>query len=256
MIKIYKHTQIGLFHKDHCEDYVVHADIGRDRVLLAVLDGCTMGTESFFASALIGKLLRKIARHFFYQESLKGPVLDLETLKKAVLEELHRELQETKNDLQLDKYELLSTIVLGIVDVRAKTGSFIAIGDGAVYTGEKIVVFDQNNAPDYFAYHLQKPFAEWYQAQEQHLQLSDIEDISLTTDGVFTFSNLGEEEFPAFSEKQVVDLLFKDRSDAANDRMLLKKTSRLETQYGLKPTDDLGMIRVILENGTVGGSDG
>ena len=51
-------TQIGEFHINHNEDFLVSCEIGNDKMMIAVMDGCTMGTESYFASTLIGKLLR------------------------------------------------------------------------------------------------------------------------------------------------------------------------------------------------------
>lgn len=63
---IYSALQIGAYHTNHCEDYLFVGSIGHDRLLCAVLDGCTMGIDSYFASTLAGKLLRKIAKEKEY----------------------------------------------------------------------------------------------------------------------------------------------------------------------------------------------
>lgn len=67
-MKIYKTLHIGEFHTNHCEDFLIEEQIGTNEKLLAVLDGCTMGTESVFASILFGKILRNIAKNKFYEE--------------------------------------------------------------------------------------------------------------------------------------------------------------------------------------------
>ena len=49
MVK-FEFTQIGEFHINHNEDFLVSHEIGKDKMMIAVMDGCTMGTESHFAS--------------------------------------------------------------------------------------------------------------------------------------------------------------------------------------------------------------
>lgn len=61
-MKTYSALQIGDYHLNNCEDYLFIGDIGNDKILCAVMDGCTMGTDSYFVSTLTGKLLRKIAK--------------------------------------------------------------------------------------------------------------------------------------------------------------------------------------------------
>jgi len=67
-MKIYSTLNIGEFHTNYCEDFLIDTQIATDQKLVAVLDGCTMGTESVFASILFGKILRKIAKKKFYEE--------------------------------------------------------------------------------------------------------------------------------------------------------------------------------------------
>ena len=57
-MNIYTTLQIGELHTNHCEDYFITAEIGKNKLLCAVMDGCTMGTDSYFAATLTGKLLR------------------------------------------------------------------------------------------------------------------------------------------------------------------------------------------------------
>ena len=100
--------------------------------------------------------------------------------------------------------------------------------------------------PDYIGYHLKEDFEAWYTQQEQQISATDISDISLSTDGIFTFSKFDQGHFP---EKETVDLihdLLIDRADISNERMLLKKLDHIEKYFGLRPTDDLGIVRLVL----------
>ncbi|MGK0364095.1 MAG: serine/threonine protein phosphatase PrpC [Saprospiraceae bacterium] len=87
MLKTDRHLQIGEHHLNHCEDYLLIAEIGDNILLIAVCDGCTMGEESWFASALIGKLLKKISREIHFR-TLREPQLteDLCALEKLILD--------------------------------------------------------------------------------------------------------------------------------------------------------------------------
>lgn len=60
-MKAYTLLRMGEHHTNHCEDYAVVEPLGPNRLLCAVMDGCTMGTDSYFAATLVGKVLRKIA---------------------------------------------------------------------------------------------------------------------------------------------------------------------------------------------------
>ena len=61
-MRIYKTINIGEFHTNHCEDYLIEEQIATNEKLIAVLDGCTMGTESVFASILYGKILSLLSK--------------------------------------------------------------------------------------------------------------------------------------------------------------------------------------------------
>ena len=44
----------------------------------------------------------------------------------------------------------------------------------------------------------------------------------------------------------MIDYLLMDQTDIDNERMLKKKLREIEKKWGLRPTDDLGIVRVIL----------
>ncbi len=247
MTKTFTYTQIGEHHTNHCEDYVLSAEIGTNKLLLAAMDGCTMGKESYFASALIGKVLRKIARDEFYKEHATRQQPPLKPLLEEVLRMLHCKLVELQNQLQLDKYELLSTLVLGIVDTTSREGEFLVIGDGLLCFDGQLFEFDQGNVPDYMGYHLHEPFDQWFTTLNQRLSCADLRDFSLSTDGVFTFSKFSQGTFPEIDPSTIITFLLKDAIKPMTIQLLKSRVLEIEERWGLRPADDLGVIRVLLD---------
>lgn len=168
-MNIYTALQIGDFHLNHCEDYLFVGELGSDKLVCAVMDGCTMGTDSYLASTVTGKLLRKIVKQRNYlQAYTKSGLQDsLEELLKSILSELFKELGDLKNRLLLNQDELLSTLSLLVVDKRSGEGVVLVIGDGVVAINGNITSFDQDNKPDYLGFHLGRDFESWYKAPNQ-----------------------------------------------------------------------------------------
>src|SRR6187402_1674568 len=117
-MKIYSALQIGDYHLNHCDDYLVVAEIGNNKLLCAVMDGCTMAIESYFAATLVGKILKKIARARGYMElyGLENDHAELDDYLKSILKGLFNELNTIKNQLLLDQKELLTTLMILLVD--------------------------------------------------------------------------------------------------------------------------------------------
>lgn len=247
---IHQYTQMGAFHENHCEDYTISAELGENRILMAVMDGCTMGKESYFASALVGKILKKVAYEEFHKSYLRSVNLSLEDLLRKVFSKLFAILKGYSADLNLDKYELLTTLVLGVVDLRTKAAFVQVIGDGLVFCDGQLSIFDQENAPDYLGYHLRENFTSWYAKQDQKLYFEKVKDLSLSTDGIFTFSPFLVEEQEAIEESFIIDFLLSDQCELGNERMFVKKLYQLSHDYGIKPTDDIGIVRIVLNSPT------
>jgi hypothetical protein len=148
--------------------------------------------------------------------------------------------------MQLGRNELLSTINLGIVDIKEKTGDFIVVGDGLIYMNDLYFELDQDNQPDYIGYHLKEAFEDWWEDQDQLFSFENIEDITVSTDGIFTFSKFDNASYPEVENNEVIQYLLNDTSDIENERMFEKKLHHIEKEWGLKPTDDLGIVRLIL----------
>lgn len=209
------------------------------------MDGCTTAIDSHFASTLIGKLLRKIAIEKGYEELYNSHNLssDINDTLKAVLRELFKELVIVKNQLMLERNELLTTLIILLADTKANAGIVLVVGDGLVSINGQVTEFDQDNKPDYLGFHLTEDFDTWYDNQTQKIIFEDIKDISIATDGIFSFEKIKKVEDE--SNVNVVDFLVQDASGIENDEILELKLKTLEHQYGLKPTDDLAIIRVL-----------
>lgn len=248
-MKIYQLSQKGNHHVNYNEDYVIYSEIGKNRLMLAVLDGCTMGKESYFASTLIGKLLRKESKKYYYKEFYDSSIsIDLSEQIDQLMEDLFVDLQEIKNVLQLEIEELLSTLVLGIVDTETSEGELIVIGDGVVMINGELIDFDQGNRPDYLGYHLRTDFSTWYEKQNQRISMESIKDISLCSDGIFTFGKYDLGNYAAIEESSLISYLLEDRSYETKSNMLYRKLLEISETWGLEPRDDISILRLILNS--------
>jgi hypothetical protein len=243
-MRIYKALQKGEHHLNYCEDYFYVGEIGDDIVLCAVMDGCTMATDSYFASTLVGKLLRKITKEKSYKEFLGFESFHTpEKYLKAILAELFKELSLIKNQLMLDTSELLTTLIITLIDKKITQGIIMAIGDGLVSINGQLTDFDQKNVPDYIGYHLHKDFEDWYNSQKQKIVFYKIHDITIATDGIFTFMPTGKNNRTEIIN--ALDFMLDNKTQEENSEMLNWQLRHLELEYGLKPADDLAIIRIL-----------
>ena len=244
-MKIYSTIQIGDYHINHCEDYLFTGNIGDDKVLCAVMDGCTMATDSYFASTLVGKLLRKITIEKGYSELYNLATIsnDIDNYLKSILRELFKELIIIKNQLLLERNELLTTLIILLIDKKTNRGIVLVVGDGLVNINGQMTEFDQDNKPDYLGFHLAEDFDTWYDNQKQKIFFDQIEDISIATDGIFMFEKVKKVENT--DSINALEYLILDKTELDLEEMLNFKLKKLEHNFGLKPTDDLAIIRLL-----------
>lgn len=242
-MRIYKTLNIGYFHTNNCEDFLVDEQIATNEKLIAVLDGCTMGTESVFASILYGKILKNIAKKEFYKEFVTNETLDLESKLKEVIRQLIIVTKSIKSQLGLDTNELLSTLIIGIINTKEANAEFLAVGDGLICKDGEIIEYDQDDKPDYLGYHLTDDFDKWYDSQNQKLSVSKFKDLSICTDGIYTFKNL-EDKDKQKSEDDIIQLLLVDDENSEFDNFLDRKIRFLKEKWKHIVTDDLAIIRV------------
>jgi hypothetical protein len=243
-MNIYSALQIGDYHINHCEDYLFVGEIGTDKVLCAVMDGCTQAIDSYFAATLVGKILRKISVEKSYDELYQSTTSDnIEDYLKSILSELFKELIIVKNQLLLDKKELLTTLIILLLDKKNGKGIVLAIGDGLVCINGVVTEYDQENKPDYLGFHITEKFEDWYTNQKQKILFENAYDISIATDGIFMFKKVKKVEIE--DEINALEYLIHDKTKLEKEDMLDFKLKKLERTYGLKPTDDLAVIRIL-----------
>lgn len=64
-MNLYSTLQIGDYHINHCEDDLLIKKISSDKIICAVMDGCSTAMDSHFA--LKNKKLPPKRRKFFYR---------------------------------------------------------------------------------------------------------------------------------------------------------------------------------------------
>jgi hypothetical protein len=203
-----------------------------------------MGTDSYFAATLTGKLLRKISKEYSYKEFLSKESADLQLILEKITRQLFEELRSAKNMLQLERTEVLNTLLIGVIDTSLCSGEFLCIGDGLICINNRLFEFEQDDKPDYLGYHLHEEFNNWYCKQQQRISAQHIQDFSLATDGIFTFKKFDNKTYSEPGD--VVKLLLVDTEESNNSNMLNRKLYDIQTNWGLKPGDDLAIIRVTL----------
>ena len=243
-MRIYKTLNIGDFHTNNCEDFLIEAQIAPNEKLIAVFDGCSGGKESVFASFLFGKIIRNISRKELQKEAENRDTPDLKSKLKEVLKQLVLELKSIKSQLGLDTNELLSTLMIGIINTEDFSAEFLTVGDGLICNDGDIIEYHQDNSPDYLAYHLEEDFDEWYGSQEQTLSINSFDDLSICTDGIFGFKDF-ENKSQQRSKYNIFQYLLIDKTNAEFEDFLDRKMVFLKDVWHHTVKDDLAIIRVI-----------
>jgi len=243
-MKIFKTLNIGNFHTNNCEDFLIETQIAANGKLIAVFDGCSGGKESVFASILFGKILRNISNRELQMESERNKPLDLKSKLKNIIKQLIDEVKSIKSQLGLDTNELLSTLIIGLIDTQKISAEFLAVGDGLICIDGEITEYDQNNSPDYLAYHLTDNFDEWYTNQSQKLSVATFEDLSICTDGIYGFKDFDNKSRQR-SKYRIFQYLLIDSENSESLDFLDRKMSFLRDIWNHTVKDDLAIIRVI-----------
>ncbi len=245
-MKLHAAVRMGVAHTTYCEDFLIAEGFGHKSLICAVLDGCSMGNDSHFASALLGKVVRKVAydmsQETIHQQTISWKEDEPESVAKEILRRTIPELTGVRHKLMLPLKELLSTMILWVHHFDSQRSFIISLGDGVISCDGKIEVVDQNNRPDYLAYHLKDDFEEWYASQEHRFFFENPSDLSIATDGVETFRPLKEftSETPG---EDAMRYLMVENSHPDAENMLDQKLKVIKDQ-GMVAVDDLAIIRV------------
>lgn len=229
----------GTMHELHCEDALYTHTIDEQWVFAAVMDGCSSGISSHFASSLYQKHLQKSIKMLPLLAQLNKDVdLDNCTAQKLshlVLRHFFEDIKKTRTILLINKLELLSTLILAVYNKKTKECYIIISGDGYICVNKEISYFDQFNTPDYLAYHFKLGASQWIQKHTQGILFTNVDSFSIATDGI--------------------NMLIDKNGEASKDQTIIEKLmhksvysletifSEIKLNNGLKPYDDIAIIK-------------
>jgi len=208
------------------------------------MDGCSMGTDSHFAAGLIVKVLRRIAKQTNLRSFAERTTHTTVGLLKSTLGTLFADLKRLNSDLDLGDDELLSTLLLAIVDTKERNAEIVIIGDGVVACDEEILEFNHDNKPDYLGYHLHQDFDDYWNLLTQRVSAHDFMDLALATDGVFSFRPFSHDSYRPVTEEELLSFLLLHREEGPEETAYRRKVIYVKNTFGLEATDDFTVVRL------------
>ncbi len=246
-MQIYSVLQKGESHPIFCEDFLYYEHLDQNRVVAAVMDGCSSGKDSHFPSTLMGKVLQKIVQSLpnlpQSDPENDSDLLSVPGIGKHFAKSLFDDLARIYSYLLLDYTEFLSTIILLVYDQKTKDAWVLTSGDGYVSFNDEITYLDQQNRPDYLTYHLHTGFEEWFEHNVRIFHENKIERIAISTDGIGSFFNYSR---MSKKNRDPVRELLTSKIQGPDTLQHLIKSYKVDE--GLLPYDDISIIRV--ENAT------
>lgn len=231
----------GFSHPDWNEDNF-HITQTETYIVGAVFDGCSTGTDSYFAS----KLFANVFKQTLLKEADK---LDMDQFPALVYSFFCNVLKVART-LKLGMNELLSTAVVFIYSTTDKQLLVKFFGDGAVFINQRSNGFeeinnDELNKPDYIAYSLKeivlKDKFEKYWLNKRSFRTT-AKDFSISTDGIFSFKKMDN----ALPPINVIPYLVQDMFLYKNPASLRRKLNILKNG-GYEHEDDVTIIRIVNE---------
>ncbi|MCR9286011.1 MAG: protein phosphatase 2C domain-containing protein [Bacteroidetes bacterium] len=242
-MKIHSFIKKGTAHPNFCEDFLLTFEITSKYSLFAVMDGCSSGKESHFASAFFGKIFKKIALKKSFELLRKKDIdIQINDLSTQIIKEFWEELVFQKGQLLLNKDELLSTFLVSIYDRKNQNLVLNIAGDGCFSVNQEIIFSDQKNHPNYPIFHVSKPFDEWFKNEVVVIEKTKISDFSIATDGIESFIK-GEDLTQSIFENP--PFLFLSQTEFLTHPNPLLWQFRQLDKKDILPFDDLSIIRIV-----------
>lgn len=248
MISILNKRSSG--HSNWCEDnyYVKEFD---NHIVGAVLDGCSTGINSHFASTLIKYSLEtSINEDVNIRQLLTGR---FEDYYYQIIGDVRSDLIDIQRTLKLADLHLLSTIVFFVYHKSAKKLYVKFFGDGVIYVNGNEIVNDENNTPDYLAYHLTETWSGFFGKvlpEKRFETYESVTNFSICSDGIHSLVNLKN---PHINKQVAINFLVIDEQWNNQANGLNKKFNiltnkddaikRSEELYWWDIKDDLTIIR-------------
>jgi hypothetical protein len=232
----------GNIHPEHCEDAVFANQLNNDWLIGAVMDGCSSGKDSYFASALFSKLIAKACKTLPYlskiQPGLQLTEMTPQHLGEFILSQVFYDVKKTNQKFLIDEIELLTTLIIAVVNIPSKKAWLNISGDGFFAFNDQITEIDQNNRPDYMTYHLDLPFEKWLGNHTKSYEFSNLNNLTIASDGV---NKLMDYKGNRKNTEDNIEKLLAINSNA--NQPLSKIYDELTSKKKLIPYDDIGIVR-------------
>lgn len=240
-MKIYSLIRKGEGHQVFCEDFLLINTLNNQFLWGAIADGCSSGKDSHFASAFLLKLLRKNAQEVLLKADNKEDDELLGMNAKKILLLTFQDMKDLKKQMVLQTEEMLATLLFFIYDFVHNRLWAIVVGDGLFYVDGIWHEVDQNNQPDYWAYHLKEDFEDWFKKQKNIYEIPAPKKFAIASDGIFSFQGARSPE-----EQKIAPASYflEDEQFLAQPNMLGRKFNILYSQHGLQPYDDVSIVLV------------
>lgn len=230
--------QKGIYHLNHNEDELVVCNLSKRFAIAAVMDGCSAAINSHLAAGFIKILVKREVRTLSEGPNLIH-VYPASAIGERLMKNVFIGVNELQGSLSLTEMELMTTFSLLVLDVETKQYWAGFSGDGLLVVDEKVVNIDQNNRPNFLAYHLERNPSEWFDYHVISYSGSVANHVVISTDGVWKLKRLDDKLFAdPFKEEG----LLKDLREIDTSKALEKRYKNIRTHLGYVPFDDLAIV--------------
>lgn len=231
-------------HRNYNEDAQMSSEIGQDWFIGAVMDGCSTAMDSHFASALVAKLFEKNAKAL--NKTQVNPTASMgkispKELGISFLETFFQDIKQTQRQLALDDIELLTTFIILVYNNQTKKAWVNISGDGFIIMNDEIIEVDQNNAPDFFGYHLNESFDTWFKNHTKSYEFEKIMTLAISTDGPAKLLDINRKQA---KDIKALEYMLTHSDFSGEKKQLRKKYEFLRTEYQLYPFDDISILKI------------
>lgn len=246
-MNIYSMICAGKYHPVNGEDFLFQHHLDDSWFVAAVMDGCSAGKESHFASILYAKSISKSCGNLIDRKenmnASEWKVMKNTDIKEQILRQLFEDLNKIKSTLNLQVEEILCTLSLLVLNTNDRTASITLSGDGIFACNGKIDEIDQENTPDYLGYHLDKSFDNFIQNHTISMTFDHIHNIAIATDGL---GKLRKNPMDHSHQLDPMDFFLNEVPPSDQPTYFQKQLNKIIETNEYIPYDDISMIRVIL----------
>lgn len=232
-------------HDLHCEDNFFIFENG-EKIIGAVLDGCSSGKDAWWASKLISNILSKIQQEWNDFSAITTDSSLWDAYVNEILFQTSLKIRDIVKVLDVDWESLLSTIVFFVYDKENEQLYVKFIGDGVFFVKKDGEWYDiennENNMPLYLGYYFDKEnksLMNFIQSRRTEL-VYGVEEFSISSDGIYSFSNIKEKEL-----KQSIPIEFLIKEDLTFRKLKheLGRKFNMLADSGWIINDDLTIIK-------------